>query len=75
MDIKEYHLYSKYWTESPKETIPNPISKYLKKLSMYYEKISDKTTKTTTTTTTIIIIIIVIIIVIRCHNTANKWIL
>ena len=22
MDTKEYHLYSKYWTESPKETIP-----------------------------------------------------
>ena len=54
MDTKGYHLYSKYWTESPKKIIPIPSFKYLEKLKMYYEKKKKKkkkkkSNKTTTT--------------------------
>ena len=88
MDTKGYHLYSKYWTESPKKIIPIPSFKYLEKLKMYYEKKKKKKKKKKQqnnnnnskiiiiiTIIIIMFIIIIIIIVIRCHITSNEWIL
>ena len=54
MDTKGYHLYSKYWTESPKKIIPIPSFKYLEKLKMYYEKKKKKKKKKSNKTTTTI---------------------